>query len=98
MTHDSTGRRIDVELRVTAEVDELSDRSSEARAAGRGGAPRRRDLDVLGANGDADGLSRRVVVPDGRNDSLVLSEADDAVAPDDLTECQLERVERSDEV
>ena len=97
---DAARRRVDVELRVHAEVDDLDDRPLEPSSPRRAqGLSTGADLDALGAHRDAERVTARVTPErDRHDDALALAEPHDRERADELVDGQVERVERADEV
>ncbi len=90
--------RVDVELRVHAEIDDLGDRPLQPRPPVGAAALDRPDLDALGAHRHAERVARAGFGADRHDDALALAEPHDRARADELVDRQLERVERADEV
>ncbi len=90
--------RVDVELRVHAEIDDLRHCSLEARPVLGSGGLRWPDVDTLGPDGNTDGVTGSHSRVHGHDDSLAFAKTRHREPADDLVHRHIERVQRADEV
>src|SRR5438270_6439403 len=98
MTGHAAHAGVDVELHVHAEINDLFDRPVEPRSPVARRTAVRGDLDPLRPHRDPQGVAGANPVAYRDDDALVLAEARQCEAADELADVDGERVQRADEV
>src|SRR5205085_5282991 len=98
MTGHAAHAGVDVELHVHAEINDLFERPVEPRSPVTRRTAVRGDLDPLRPRRDPQGVAGANPVAHRDDDALVLAEARQCEAADELADVDGERVQRADEV